>query len=317
MCIAGCIYTVSDLANGKQISASFNATACNAYQAYITHRGRAAFCNPGDDVQDVISVVDGSSNNVGSGMQSRANRASLTATAGELALTEGYYVRAAKLFGQAASRVPAENPAERLDYMGRQADALWRQGNERDDNDSLRNSIRIYDQILKQLTRARAPLDWAKTQRQLGRALATLGMRETDTARLEQAVVAFRAAKDEWTRAGAAPDWAKTQDDLCGAFGGLGERESGTMYPQEAVAACRAALQVNTRANDPLDWAKSQNDLCIALDELGERESGTAHLKSAVTACRAALEVNTRARLPLAWAKTQYTLGIALADLGE
>ena len=44
------------------------------------------------------------------------------------------------------------------------------------------------------------PLDWATTQNNLGVALATLGERESGTARLEEAVAAFRAALEEWTR---------------------------------------------------------------------------------------------------------------------
>ena len=38
------------------------------------------------------------------------------------------------------------------------------------------------------------PLDWATTQNNLGNALAGLGDRESGTARLEEAVAAYRAA---------------------------------------------------------------------------------------------------------------------------
>ncbi|QLH41081.1 MAG: tetratricopeptide repeat protein [Defluviicoccus sp.] len=43
-------------------------------------------------------------------------------------------------------------------------------------------------------------MDWAATQNNLGIALATLGERESDTARLEDAVAAYRAALREFTR---------------------------------------------------------------------------------------------------------------------
>ena len=43
-------------------------------------------------------------------------------------------------------------------------------------------------------TRERVPLDWATTQNNLGNALATLGERESGTARLEEAVAAYREA---------------------------------------------------------------------------------------------------------------------------
>ena len=41
------------------------------------------------------------------------------------------------------------------------------------------------------------PLDWATTQNNLGNALRTLGEREAGTARLEEAVAAYRAALEE------------------------------------------------------------------------------------------------------------------------
>jgi hypothetical protein len=43
-------------------------------------------------------------------------------------------------------------------------------------------------------TRARVPLDWAQTQNNLGLALWSLGERESGTARLEEAVAAYRDA---------------------------------------------------------------------------------------------------------------------------
>jgi hypothetical protein len=42
--------------------------------------------------------------------------------------------------------------------------------------------------------------DWATTQNNLGGALETLGERESGTARLEEAVTAYRAALEERTR---------------------------------------------------------------------------------------------------------------------
>jgi len=42
------------------------------------------------------------------------------------------------------------------------------------------------------LVRSRVPLDWAMTQNNLGAALVALGERESGTARLEEAVAAYR-----------------------------------------------------------------------------------------------------------------------------
>ena len=113
-----------------------------------------------------------------------------------------------------------------------------------------------------------------------------LGERESGTARLEEAVAAYRDALKEWTRERVPLDWAMTQNNLGNALETLGERESGTARLEEAVAAYREALQEWTRERVPLDWAMTQNNLGIALQTLGERESGTARLEEAVAAYR-------------------------------
>ncbi len=151
----------------------------------------------------------------------------------------------------------------------------------------------------------------------LGNALSTLGSRESGTARLEEAVVAYRAALEEMTRERVPLDWAMTQNNLGNALWSLGERESGTARLEEAVSAYRAALEERTRERVPLEWARTQMNLGLALWSLGERESGTARLEEAVAAYRAALEEWTRERVPLDWAMTQMNLGSALSRLGE
>ena len=151
----------------------------------------------------------------------------------------------------------------------------------------------------------------------LGNSLQTLGERESGTARLEEAVTAYRHALEERTRDRVPLDWAVTQNNIGSALSILGQRESGTARLEEAVAAYRHALEEWTRDRVPLDWAMTQNNLGTALYTLGERESGTARLEQAVTALRDALEEYTRERVPLEWATTQMNLGAALTSLGE
>ena len=117
------------------------------------------------------------------------------------------------------------------------------------------------------------PLDWATTQNNLGNALETLGERESGTARLEQAVAAYRDALQERTRERVPLDWAMTQNNLGTALRTLGERESGTARLEEAVTAYRDALKEQTRERVPLEWATTQNNLGNALaDARGTRE---------------------------------------------
>ena len=151
----------------------------------------------------------------------------------------------------------------------------------------------------------------------LGNALFVLGERESGTARLEEAIEAYRSALEERTCESYPLDRATIQNELGTALAALGRRESGTARLEEAVAAFRSALEERTRERVPLDWAMKQNNLGTALATLGERESGTTRLEEAVAAFRNALEERTRERVPLDWAMTQDNLGTALATLGE
>ncbi|HEY4174688.1 MAG TPA: tetratricopeptide repeat protein, partial [Rhodopila sp.] len=239
-----------------------------------------------------------------------------TAAEADVALTERQYQQAAGLFGQAAGYTPPGSPAVIAGYLERQADALYRQGDERGDNPALESSILTWRRALQFRPRDRFPLDWARTQTNLGTALLKLGERASGTGRLEEAVSAYRAALEERTRDRVPLGWAMTQTNLGAALLRLGERESGTARLEEAVAAFRAALEEWTRDRVPLDWAMTQNNLGIALWTLGGRESGTGRLEEAVSAYRAALEEWTRDRVPLDWAMTQNNLGLALWTLG-
>ncbi|MGC1504000.1 MAG: tetratricopeptide repeat protein [Sulfitobacter sp.] len=151
----------------------------------------------------------------------------------------------------------------------------------------------------------------------LGNALAILGERETGTARLEEAVTAYRDALLEYTRERVPLQWAMTQNNLGNALATLGERETGTARLDEAVTAYRDALKERTRELVPLDWAMTQNNLGNALRTLGERETGTARLDEAVTAYRDALKERTRDRVPLQWARTTFNLGLLEIALFE
>ena len=245
------------------------------------------------------------------------NAAKLLAGRGNIALTQLRYVEAAEHFKQATVLVPSGHPDELADYLHRQADALYRQGDEQGDNAALRKSIETWHLVLEQRTRERVPLEWAMTQNNLGNALRALGERESGTARLEEAVAAYRAALEEYPRERVPLKWAKAQMNLGAALETLGEHENGTTHLEEAVAAYRAALEEYPRKRVPLKWAMTQHNLGNALEALGERESGTARLEEAVAAYHLSLEERTRERVPIDWAVTQYALGIALQALGD
>jgi tetratricopeptide (TPR) repeat protein len=211
----------------------------------------------------------------------------------------------------AAEQPPGERPAWTPSFRQRW-DALYDEGRDKGINFSLEIAAALARHMLDT---ARDSDERGAAGNLLGNALWTLGARESGTARLEQAVAAFRAALEEYARERVKLNWAATQNNLGNALQTLGERESGTARLEQAVAAYRAALEEYTRERVPLDWATTQNNLGNALATLGERESGTARLEQAVAAYRAALEERTRERVPLDWAYSQHTLANALAAL--
>ena len=84
------------------------------------------------------------------------------------------------------------------------------------------------------------PLEWARTQSSLGGALWSLGQRESGTARLEQAVSAYRAALEERTRERVPLDWAMDLGNQGVAMKSIAERTN------DAVLAKKAFEQINT-----------------------------------------------------------------------
>ncbi|MEM1360278.1 MAG: tetratricopeptide repeat protein [Pseudomonadota bacterium] len=181
----------------------------------------------------------------------------------------------------------------------------------------LLRSIEQYNQSLRYVERGQNPLDWAKTQNNLGVALSTLGERTGDSQLYQDAIRAQEAALQELTQDSVPLDWAKTQNNLGTALSTLGRRTGDPEMLQDAIRAYEAALEELTRTRVPLDWAMTQNNLGAALSTLGERTGEPETLQDAIRAYQAALEELTQDSVPLDWAKTQNNLGVALTALGE
>jgi hypothetical protein len=190
------------------------------------------------------------------------NAAKLLAVRGNIALTQLRYTNAAQQFKECADLVPSGHPDATAYCLQGQADALYREGDERGDNAALNQSITTWRLVLQYRTRDRVPLDCAGTQNNLGLALWRLGAREGGTARLEEALAAYRAALDERTRERVPLDWAMTQTNLSLALATLGTREKGTARLQEAVTAVNACLTVTETV-----WLKEWVQLLRSLRE--------------------------------------------------
>ena len=107
------------------------------------------------------------------------------------------------------------------------------------------------------MPRERVALRWGMTQNNLG----TVCERESGTARLDEAVAAFREALKERTRVRVPLDWAGTQNNLGLALASLGERESGTARLDEEAAALigRARPSAVARHRPPVAQVSRQH----------------------------------------------------------
>ena len=104
---------------------------------------------------------------------------------------------------------------------------------------------------MQEWTRERVPLQWAETQTNLGNALRVLGEREGGTARLEEAVSAFREALQENTRERVPLQWAKCTGNQGVALMLLGERRGDAGMAKLAVQQIEAAFTASIPRIDP------------------------------------------------------------------
>ena len=113
----------------------------------------------------------------------------------------------------------------------------------------------------------------------LGVALGMLGARESGTARLEEAVSAYREALKERTRERAPLEWATTQiESRHRACDGSASARTERGRLEEAVAAYREALKEETRERVPLDWARDaeQSRQCARAARRARERDGAA-----------------------------------------
>ena len=130
-----------------------------------------------------------------------------------------------------------------------------------------------------------------ETQNNLGNALQRLGERESGTARLEEAVAAYRAALEERTRERVPLQWAMTQNNLGNALSSArraGERDGAARGGGRMPIARR--WRNDTRERVPLDWAASFGNQGVAMMLIADRTNDGALAETAVSQIQTAYE---------------------------
>jgi hypothetical protein len=120
---------------------------------------------------------------------------------------------------------------------------------------------RFRREALQELTRTHAPLDWAVTQMNLGTVLRMLGERESGTAKLDEAIAAFREALKEQPRERVPLDWAISTGNQGGALMLLAERRGDAEMAKLAVQQIEAAFTTSRDGGDAPSAAYYQAQL--------------------------------------------------------
>ena len=202
------------------------------------------------------------------------NAAKMLAGRGNIALIQLHYVDAAGHFKEAATLVPPGHPDEAANYLHVKPMRFIARATSMATTPLWNNPLRLGNSSSSTARASGCRSTGRRPRTTSAMRSGRSGERESGTARLEEAVAAYRAALEEWTRERVPLDWAMTQNNLGTALRRSGERESGTARLEEAVAAYRAALEERTRERVPLDWAMTQNNLGTALSSA--RASGRA-----------------------------------------
>ena len=137
-----------------------------------------------------------------------------------------------------------------------------------------------------------------------------LGEREIGTARLEEAVTAYREALLEWTRQRVPLNWATTQNNLGNAlrrWGSANPAQTASKRPSTPTAkrSWNAPASASARLGHDPEQSRQRPQ------GAGPRETGTERRRRGPRLPRSAPRMNP-ARVPLNWAMTQNNLGNAL-----
>lgn len=150
--------------------------------------------------------------------------------------------------------------------------------------DLLARAVSAYEAALTVHTRnATIPEwagSWAKTQSNLGSALANQGERaggEDGRQLFARAIKAHEAALEVLTPDETPVEWARTQHNLGISLAELGERTNGgdgQALLARAVQTLEATVAASPREAGPIPWAQTQKNLGTARQSLGSRSEG-------------------------------------------
>lgn len=233
---------------------------------------------------------------------------------GTLQATEDPLKRSVDVFNLARDVFKATDARPSIALVDRNLDSVSRAIQIR----AFEDAITAAKAALEELTQQQTPLDWAKSQHQLGDALSSfgealiIGHGRTDlgTQRLNEAVSAYEQALKVRTQEKVPLYWAETQHRRADALSILGiysgGRVQGLQRLAKAVDAYHEALNELSRKAITSDWASSNRDLFDGAFWVLFKFNGVMGYKEV-----------TQASVPLNRATAQRNLGDALFFSGR
>ncbi len=215
-----------------------------------------------------------------------------TADVAEVAMARLDFQTAAELFDEAAESIGRSDPAARLRFMLRRADALYYSGEETGSTPLLRQAVNAYAAAAEFAGSSGDAKGLASASQGLGNSLLAIADHEPSKALFEQASIAFRTALDVLSRETDPRVWALARIGLGNALASMCEvGQASALTLEQAAVAYRGALEVFTRENEPMRWAVTRLNMSTVLIRLGELKDRRENWLAAAAAIVPALEV--------------------------
>src|SRR5690606_36038199 len=215
-----------------------------------------------------------------------------TADLAELAMARMDFQSAADLFDEAAEAMGRSDPAARLRFTLRRADALYYAGEEASSVPVLRQAVNAYAASAELAGSSNQAKGLAMASQGLGNALLAIAEHEPSKALFEQASIAFRTALEVLSRESDPRIWGLARIGLGNALASMCEVEQASALTlEQAAVAYRGALEVFTRESEPMRWAVTRLNMSTVLIRLGELKDRRENWLAAAAAIVPALEV--------------------------
>jgi tetratricopeptide (TPR) repeat protein len=165
-----------------------------------------------------------------------------------------------------------------------------------------------YTAVLKAITKADFPIDWAMIQNNLSLAYSQR-IRGDRAENLERSISYAQSTMEIYTKKDLPSQWADSQNNLAGAYI---ERIRGDKAEnlEQSIACLQSTMEIYTKKDLPIQWADSQNNLAGAYIER-IRGDKAENLEQSISCAQSALEIYTKRDLPIQWAITQNNLSLA------